>query len=134
MIVREGARIGRRFETSFDREGELDQPDALRLFVVIADHGSLSAVARRALSPSTATLTLQRLQARVVALPDPQLRTSAARGLAAGYRHRRGRRRIHVNWNRATAWRSTGQRAAVELAVAEWGARVRGAGPKALRP
>lgn len=44
----------------------MDQIDLLRLFVAIADHGSLSAAAReRAMSPSTVTLGLQRLEARV---------------------------------------------------------------------
>jgi DNA-binding transcriptional LysR family regulator len=44
----------------------MDQFDLLRLFVAIADQGSLSAVARaRALSPSTMTLSLQRLEERV---------------------------------------------------------------------
>ncbi|MBB3808564.1 LysR family transcriptional regulator [Pseudochelatococcus contaminans] len=44
----------------------MDQLDLLRLYVAIADHGSLSAVARaQALSPSTVTLGLQRLEERV---------------------------------------------------------------------
>ncbi len=44
----------------------MDQLDTLRLFVAIADRGSLSAVARAwALSPSTVTLALQRLEERL---------------------------------------------------------------------
>lgn len=44
----------------------MDQFDLLRLYVAIADHGSLSAVARaQSLSPSTVTLSLQRLEERV---------------------------------------------------------------------
>ncbi|WP_018897738.1 LysR substrate-binding domain-containing protein [Rhizobium sp. 2MFCol3.1] len=44
----------------------MDRFDLLRLFVMIADHGSLSAAARaQALSASTVTLGLQRLEERV---------------------------------------------------------------------
>ncbi|MCD9028290.1 LysR family transcriptional regulator [Luteimonas sp. BDR2-5] len=44
----------------------MDQLDTLRLFVAIADRGSLSAVARAwALSPSTVTLALQQLEERL---------------------------------------------------------------------
>ncbi|OZI64176.1 LysR family transcriptional regulator [Bordetella genomosp. 1] len=44
----------------------MDQLELLRLFLAIADQGSLSAVARsRAISPSTVSLALQKLEARV---------------------------------------------------------------------
>lgn len=44
----------------------MDQFNLLRLYVAVADSGSLSAVARaQALSPSTVTLSLQRLEERV---------------------------------------------------------------------
>lgn len=44
----------------------MDQFDLLRLYVAIAEHGSLSSAARAlSLSPSTVTLGLQRLEARV---------------------------------------------------------------------
>jgi DNA-binding transcriptional LysR family regulator len=76
----------------------MDQLDALRLFVEIAEAGSFSAVARnRTMSGSTVTLALQQLEATV----NAQLITRSTRRLSLTYEGKRfleDARRLLTDW------------------------------------